>query len=127
VLTAIALGAVLGAWLRFALSVQFNPIWPHLPLGTLLANLIGGLLAGALLASVELWGGWSQVLRAGIGYGFLGALTTFSAFTGEGFSLLQRAQYAEFVLHGLVHLFGCLAACAFGWWVLRSLGRIWMG
>ena len=39
-------GAGLGACLRWALGAWLNPVFPTLPLGTLAANLLGGLLVG---------------------------------------------------------------------------------
>ena len=39
-------GAAVGAWMRWGLSIALNPVFPTLPLGTLVANLIGGLLMG---------------------------------------------------------------------------------
>ena len=38
---AIALGAVLGALMRWGLAEGLNRLFPALPLGTLLANLVG--------------------------------------------------------------------------------------
>jgi hypothetical protein len=43
---AVGLGAAVGAWLRWGLSILFNPVFPMLPLGTLAANLSGGLMMG---------------------------------------------------------------------------------
>lgn len=42
---AVAVGAVLGAWLRWGLGLWLNPIWPEVPLGTLAANIAGGFIA----------------------------------------------------------------------------------
>lgn len=39
-------GAAIGALLRWGLGVTLNPVFPSLPLGTLAANLTGGLLMG---------------------------------------------------------------------------------
>ena len=39
-------GAAVGAWMRWGLGIALNPLFPTLPLGTLAANLIGGLLMG---------------------------------------------------------------------------------
>ena len=46
-LLAVGLGAAVGAWLRWLLGLWLNPLFPPVPLGTLAANLIGGLLMGA--------------------------------------------------------------------------------
>ena len=48
-LFAIAVGATLGAWLRWGLGTWLNPLLPNLPLGTLAANLGGGYLVGLAL------------------------------------------------------------------------------
>lgn len=41
-LLSIALGSVLGAWLRWFLGLKLNPIYPQIPLGTVTVNLVGG-------------------------------------------------------------------------------------
>jgi len=45
-LLSIAIGATLGAWLRWGLSLWLNARLESLPLGTLAANLGGGFLIG---------------------------------------------------------------------------------
>jgi len=42
----VAIGAVLGVWSRWELSLLFNALWPSLPPGTLIANLVGAYLIG---------------------------------------------------------------------------------
>lgn len=49
-LTAICLGASLGTVLRWLLGVSLNALFPAIPPGTLVANLIGGYLIGGALA-----------------------------------------------------------------------------
>jgi CrcB protein len=51
---AIGAGAVLGAWCRWGVGIAFNAILPSFPLGTLLANLSGGLLMGAAMGLIGL-------------------------------------------------------------------------
>ncbi|MCB1968429.1 MAG: CrcB family protein, partial [Candidatus Accumulibacter sp.] len=43
---AIALGAALGAVLRWQLGMRLNSLFPTIPPGTLLANLVGAYLIG---------------------------------------------------------------------------------
>jgi CrcB protein len=43
---AVGAGAAVGAWLRWIFGMLWNPVFPTLPLGTLAANLVGGLLMG---------------------------------------------------------------------------------
>ncbi|HFL2028224.1 TPA: ATP-binding protein [Pseudomonas aeruginosa] len=47
---AIALGAALGALLRWFLGLKLNSLLPSIPPGTLLANLVGGYVIGAAIA-----------------------------------------------------------------------------
>ena len=50
---AIALGAALGALLRWQLGVRLNAWFPELTPGTLAANLIGGFVIGAAIATIS--------------------------------------------------------------------------
>ncbi len=49
-LLSIALGSVLGAWLRWFLGLKLNPIYPQIPLGTVTVNLVGGFIIGFAVA-----------------------------------------------------------------------------
>ena len=40
-LLSIALGSVLGAWLRWGISLKFNSVFEHIPFGTFIVNLVG--------------------------------------------------------------------------------------
>lgn len=112
---AIAAGAVLGAWSRWLLGLLLNRLGQPFPYGTLVANLVGGLLVGIALAVFarrpELGDAWRPFLVTG----FLGALTTFSTFSAESLLLLQRGQVMLAFAHAALHLLGCLAAAAIGY------------
>ena len=114
-LAAVAVGAVLGAWLRLALGLTLNSLSPSLPLGTLAANLAGGLMIGAAAAWLGRHPELSPLFRLFFVTGFLGALTTFSTFSAESLDLLQRGQFGWALAHSGVHLLGALAAAALGY------------
>lgn len=119
---AVALGGSIGSVLRWAAGVWLNTAWPQgFPLGTLLVNGAGGLMIGAALVGFERWP--SEVLRVFFITGFLGGLTTFSAFSGESFQLLQRGQAAMALLHAAAHLFGALVCVAAGFALARLILR----
>lgn len=114
VLAVIAVGAVLGAWLRWALSYWLNPRSELLPLGTLAANIIGGYLVGVAVAIFVAHPSMSPYGRLLIITGFLGGLTTFSTFSAESVALLQGERWAAALAHTVAHLFGSLAATVAG-------------
>ena len=110
----IGVGAALGAWSRWGLGLAFNAILPSFPLGTLVANLAGGLMMGVAMGLIGLGSLDSASLRLFVTTGFLGGLTTFSAFTGESLALLHRQEYTLAALHACSHVFGALLMAALG-------------
>ena len=119
-LFAIGVGAVLGAWMRWGLGVLLNPVFPTLPLGTLAANLFGGLVIGMMMGGAEPLG-LSPNVRLLVTTGFLGALTTFSTFSAEAVALLSRAQYAWAAALVVVHVSGSLLLTGAGLLLMRAL------
>ena len=105
---AVAGGAAIGALLRWWLGLGLNAIWPMLPLGTLLANWIGGYVIGVLAALISLGAGLSEPMRLFLITGLLGGLTTFSTFSLEAVTLLQRQLFGPALLHIGLHLGGSL-------------------
>lgn len=117
---AVGLGAALGAWLRHLLNILLNPVLT-LPLGTLAANLGGGLFAGIALAAFSRPGTLMPELRLFLTTGFLGGLTTFSAFSVETAALLLRQQYGLMTLNVLANVAGSLAMTLFGFYLFRTM------
>jgi fluoride exporter len=117
----VATGAVLGAWLRWLLVGKFNAALPHLPLGTLIANVGGGLAIGFVVAYLLDSPQIHPNFRLFAVTGFLGALTTFSSFSAESLELLQAGRYGWALAHSAAHLFGSLLATALGFTTWRAL------
>jgi len=111
---AVAAGAVLGAWSRWLLGLWLNRPGTALPLGTLAANLAGGLLVGMALAWFESHPDLSPAWRLFAVTGFLGALTTFSSFSAEVVAMLQEARYLLALLTAVTHLAGSLLLTVLG-------------
>ncbi len=107
-------GAGCGAMLRWALGGWLNPVFPTLPLGTLAANLVGGLLVGLAGAFFSHQGGLAPEWRLLVITGFLGGLTTFSTFSAEVVTLIGRQQYGWALGTASLHLLGSLTLTAAG-------------
>jgi fluoride exporter len=120
---AIGIGGALGCWLRWGLGVLFNPLFPTLPLGTLAANLVGGLLMGCAIGVWNHFQALPPQLQLFVFTGFFGGLTTFSTFSAESATLLLRQQYLWFSGHVAVHVVGSLAMTVLGIFLTRSLLR----
>ena len=118
---AVAVGAVLGAWLRWGLSVWMNPANPALPYGTLAANIGGGYAIGVLVAFFSANASLAPEWRLACISGFLGALTTFSTFSAESVELLMAGRYGAAAMHSGAHLFGSIVATFLGFATYRAL------
>jgi CrcB protein len=111
---AVGMGAAIGAWLRWGLSLWLNPIYSNIPLGTLAANLGGGYLIGLAVAFFAQHPGLSPEWRLLLITGFLGGLTTFSTFSAEIFTLFARAQMGLGLAAIGLHVLGSLAMTGLG-------------
>ena len=120
---AVGIGGMIGCWLRWGLGVLLNPLFPTVQLGTLAANLAGGLMMGCVMGLFDHFQTLPPALRLFVLTGFLGGLTTFSTFSAESATLLLRQQYLWFSGHILVHVAGSLAMTVLGITLTRSLLR----
>jgi CrcB protein len=118
---AVGIGAAIGAWSRWGLSLALNALLPFMPMGTLVANLVGGYLMGISMGLVALGGLLSSELRLLITTGFLGGLTTFSTFSAESVTLFSRGEYGWALLHLIAHVFGSLLMTALGLMTVQLL------
>ena len=121
-LAAVGVGAVLGAWLRWALALGMNTVMPNLPLGTLTANLAGGFIIGLAVEAFIQHPVLAPEIRLFVITGFLGSLTTYSTFSAESVAMLERGQYGWAALHILLHLAGSIAMTILGMMTMRSFG-----
>lgn len=118
---AVGVGAMFGAWSRWGLAAALNHLVPALPLGTLVANLAGGFLIGAAFEWFMQHATLPAEYRLFFITGFLGSLTTFSAFSLEAVMLLQESRYGWAMLLIGGHLLGSLAMTLLGIFLVRTL------
>jgi CrcB protein len=120
-ISAIALGAALGALLRWYLAMRLNASFPQLPPGTLAANILGGYLIGiamaVFLANPMLPREW-QLLTV---TGFLGGLTTFSTFSAEVVTALLEGRALWALSTVLAHVVGSVVMTLLGVGTVRMI------
>lgn len=120
---AISVGAALGALSRWGLGLALNSLFPAVPPGTLVANLIGGYLVGLALPVLTAHPEWNTAWRLFIVTGFLGGLTTFSAFSGEVALLLQQGRLMLAGGAMALHLGGSLLLTLAGFATVEAIRR----
>ena len=120
-IVAVGGGAAVGAWVRWGLSSALNPLFPTLPLGTLSANLIGGLLMGLAMEIFERHAWLPREVRLLIATGFLGGLTTFSAFSAEVATLLVDREWMWSAIIVAAHVIGSVALTVLGILIVRAV------
>lgn len=103
---AIALGAALGALLRWQLGAKLNALFPTVPPGTVAANLIGAYVIGLGIAFFATYAAIPPEWRLFIVTGFCGGLTTFSTFSAEITTLLQQGRISWAFAAVGVHVVG---------------------
>ncbi|MCB1605566.1 MAG: fluoride efflux transporter CrcB [Xanthomonadales bacterium] len=116
---AVFCGAGLGACIRYALGLWLNPLIAWLPLGTLSANLGGGFLVGLAVQGFVL-NGTPAIWRIAAVTGFLGGLTTFSAFSAEVAERLELGHWQQGLSLALLHLIGSVVLTLIGFWLARA-------
>ena len=118
----IAVGASLGAWLRWLLGMKLNALFPTIPPGTVVANMVGGYIIGLAIAFLAASPTLSPEWRLLIITGFCGGLTTFSTFSAETVALIQEGRLLWALGSISLHVLGSLAMTAAGLLSYQMIG-----
>ncbi|MEA3046395.1 MAG: fluoride exporter [Sphingomonadales bacterium] len=117
----VMLGGAIGAGARHLVgAATLARFGPGFPWATLIVNLSGGLAMG-LLAGWFVRAGGSEQARLLLAVGLLGGYTTFSAFSLETFSLIQRGQYGLSAAYVGASVFGSVLLLVAGLWAMRAV------
>ena len=121
-LVLVALGGALGTALRYGLGLGLTRwLGPGLPVGTLVANVLGSFLLGLVMEAA----GERQIVGAPaklvLGTGVLGGFTTYSSFNLETLRLAEQGAYGRAGLYLALTVAVCLAAGLGGVALARGL------
>ena len=120
----IAIGAAIGAILRHYLNVLFNPMNKLFSSGILVSNILGACLIGVALAYISENNNLDYNTKMAINTGFLGSLTTFSAFSAEIFVLLQNSKFILVTILVSSHVLGSVLCTALFFYVTSYLLKL---
>jgi fluoride exporter len=116
----IIIGGSLGALLRYGttmLSVRiFGAAFPY---GTLIVNLTGCLLIGAIMGLAERGSFVTPAFRLFFVTGFLGGLTTFSSYAWESVNAVRTASLGIALLNIALNNIAGLGLVLVGFWVVK--------
>jgi len=90
----VGIGGFIGASMRYLISIQSSKLLnSSIPLGTLIANVLGGFLIGVIMEISMSTDLISPNLKLFLTTGIMGGLTTFSTFSYETINLLGDGKY----------------------------------
>ncbi len=119
-LAALALGGVLGAVSRYAVSLALPTGSGRFPWATFLVNISGSALLGFILILVIEQFPRGRLARPMIGSGFIGAYTTFSTFMVEAVELVRNGYLETAVTYFVATVLGGLLAV----WIGMAIARV---
>ena len=116
----VACGGAVGACLRYLVGVwtQAN-LGPGLPFATWSVNIAGGFAMGLLAGWLARADGGDE-LRLLLGVGVLGSFTTFSAFSLEVFTMINRNEIGLAAAYAVSSVAGSVLALMAGVWLVRA-------
>lgn len=90
----VGIGGFIGATIRYLITIQSAKLFnSSIPLGTLIANVLGGFIIGVIMEISMSTDLISPNLKLFLTTGIMGGLTTFSTFSYETISLLGDGKY----------------------------------
>ena len=115
----VAAGGALGAVARFLASAGiYQWLGTFFPWGTLTVNVLGSFAIGVLIAHLSDLAWFHSIARPFLVVGFLGAFTTFSAFSLDTVEMIEDGRMLLALSYALSSVVLCCTAALFGGWIL---------
>lgn len=117
----VALGGAIGASMRYLSGLGVTRLFGHhdFPLAIITVNVIGSLLMGVFVVAAAHRG--LTHLSPLVMTGFLGGFTTFSSFSLETMTLIERGDTAQAGLYILLSVVLSVGALAVGMFLARGI------
>jgi len=117
----VALGGAVGSSLRYGASVLIGRAWAgSFPFATLFVNIVGSLAMGLFIGTMaRSLPAWQEQARLFIAVGLLGGFTTFSSFSLDTVTLIERGNFGEATLYAALSVAVCLVGLYLGLMITR--------
>lgn len=114
-------GGFLGSISRYVLSKYLSqPDSVSFPTGTFVVNILGCLIIGILMG-LSVKSDLSSEVHFFLVAGFCGGFTTFSTYSLQVFTLLEKGQAGMSLLYALGSVMAGLVCVWLGYWIVHSL------
>ena len=116
----VGIGGFLGSCLRYLFNIICKDFAAVFPFGTLLSNVVAGLLIGFIIGLDRQTDFISPQMKLFLTTGLLGGLSTFSTFSMETVDLFSDGQYFICSLNILLNLALSLLGVVIGIWAAKT-------
>jgi CrcB protein len=118
----VAIGGAIGSVLRYGAGVFVGSLWRNpFPLGTLLINIVGSLVMGLFVGLMaRLLPAWQNDARLFFAVGVLGGFTTFSSFSLDAISMIERGDVLPATLYVVLSVAIAVPALYIGLMIMRG-------
>ena len=116
----VGIGSFIGGALRYLISTLFKQFCTQgFPWGTLLVNLMGCFIFGAIFALFSKYSSTSHPWCLLLTTGLCGGFTTFSTFAYESVLMLQQGNLSGFISYIATSLIAGISLFALGYWIFK--------
>jgi CrcB protein len=115
------IGGGLGSVARYWIGLKLNYFESGIPFGTLLANVLGSLLIGIILAYSTKTGMLNENQSLLLATGFCGGFTTFSTFAYENHLFIKSGDYFSMIPYLTVSFIFGIGAVFLGMYLVKLI------
>lgn len=109
----VGIGGFLGSVSRWGIGLWLRGLFPGIPVGTFVANVLAGLLIG-VITGFDLASPLPSEVRLFLAVGLCGGLSTFSTFSSETFQLVEAGSWTGAAINVALNVGVCIIAVIAG-------------